>query len=955
MELSPASPVLDSRSPVRRSPSSRTAKYRCDCSPEGRNLVVCIDGTSNKFGQKNTNIVELYSQLQKSKSQLTYYNSGVGTEARPSWRSLRYVQHWLSNKIDLLIAWNLEKVIFAAYRWIADNYEDGDRIYLFGFSRGAYQARALAGMIYRVGLILPGNNEQIPFAFELYSRVIDLPLDSTEKIPLPNQLAATFKSTFCRENVKIHFVGVWDTVSSVGIVRGKTLPSTTSSSQHICYIRHALALDERRVKFLPEYVNGGKVDFNAVHSGRVKEVWFSGTHSDVGGGNRINTNLQTGDIPLLWMRREAVEAGLRVKSTEAVWKLDDLQKKSIESLRAGWWLLEYFPIQRLVYHNSDEITSRPHRGHPRKILPGQKIHGSVLFKGDYQAKAKFWQDFETWPEMMYWNDPTSHNRLAQLGPLWEKDLFDSSIVVTLLDDIEYRPTEIVDCVDRLAFMASFDQGKNAIRKVEHWKKTISDLVCNDDPGVRVSAAVAYCELVPEAPSEDLKGIAEDVLAMLNGEKEIDQVRACKTIPSLAKHDALKDKLATKDTFMRMVQLGKRKEADATRLQLRAAQALAILADNKGCRPDLTDSAISELLKLLQSRREAVVVAALRIIAALVDDSKGSSMVCQLAPLIVEHLGDHDFYVSPPAAEVICAYAQHYDVRRRLLELKLLPILMNMLENRLPLVEEPAVQVLRELGQYADVQSALIQHGHVKRMKIMMASQHANTVKGGTIGLLSLIQQQSIRWVATYLGTINMIIEGLRDQDHSLFAAYALSRLIKIHAVRPGVVESAAPKYLLGMLERNTFSGAVENETGERILRSLMRCDDLRAAVIQAGAMKMLVSMLRCGVVATTKAVLGFLHVMNNYDDGIDAITGHAGDLVEAALHPLGSQRWSEQRNGTRAIHELAMMSELEKEVRESGIARLLEMLNSDKACEVLGAATALRALSQDGKGSVRVM
>ncbi|KAF8834711.1 hypothetical protein BDN67DRAFT_992604 [Paxillus ammoniavirescens] len=347
MEQSPTSPVLGDRSLIHhRSPSSRAVKYRCDCSIEGRNLVVCIDGTSNKFGTQNTNIVELYSQLVKSKMQLTYYNSGVGTEARPSWRSLRYAQHWINNKIDLLIAWNLEKVILAAYRWIADNYEDGDKIYIFGFSRGAYQARALAGMIHRVGLILPGNNEQIPFAFELYSGVVDLPPDSTEKTPLPNELAATFKSTFCRENVKIHFVGVWDTVSSVGIVRGKTLPSTTSGSQHICYIRHALALDERRVKFLPEYVNGGKVDLDAVHNGRVKEVWFAGTHSDVG------------DIPLLWMRREAVEAGLRVKPTEAVWRLDDLQKKSIESLRAGWWLLEYFPIKRLLYHNSDGITSR---------------------------------------------------------------------------------------------------------------------------------------------------------------------------------------------------------------------------------------------------------------------------------------------------------------------------------------------------------------------------------------------------------------------------------------------------------------------------------------------------------------------------------------------------------------------------------------------------------------------
>ncbi|KAF8417744.1 hypothetical protein L210DRAFT_1008268 [Boletus edulis BED1] len=61
----------------------------------------------------------------------------------------------------------------ASYRWLSDNYQNGDRIFLFGYSCGAYQVRALAGMIARVGLLLPGNNEQIPFAFELYSKTDD--------------------------------------------------------------------------------------------------------------------------------------------------------------------------------------------------------------------------------------------------------------------------------------------------------------------------------------------------------------------------------------------------------------------------------------------------------------------------------------------------------------------------------------------------------------------------------------------------------------------------------------------------------------------------------------------------------------------------------------------------------------------------------------------------------------
>ncbi|KZP19873.1 hypothetical protein FIBSPDRAFT_555977 [Athelia psychrophila] len=127
----------------------------CGCSPtstairKGRNLVICIDGTSNKCGIQNTNVAELYSQIlqEESGEQLTYYDSGIGTSATPSWKSWSYLKQVVDKKIDLLIAWNLKKVIIRAYMWLAYQYREGDEIFLFGFSRGAFQVRALAGMI----------------------------------------------------------------------------------------------------------------------------------------------------------------------------------------------------------------------------------------------------------------------------------------------------------------------------------------------------------------------------------------------------------------------------------------------------------------------------------------------------------------------------------------------------------------------------------------------------------------------------------------------------------------------------------------------------------------------------------------------------------------------------------------------------------------------------------------
>ncbi|EGO02361.1 hypothetical protein SERLA73DRAFT_49835, partial [Serpula lacrymans var. lacrymans S7.3] len=287
----------------------------CNCVQDrensgGRNLVVCIDGTSNQFGERNTNVIELYSQVEKGKGcrQLTYYNSGIGTYAQPSWKSLGYWRQVIDHKIDLAIAWNFERIILNAFRWLAENYQEGDIIYLAGFSRGAYQVRVLAAMIHKVGLIHKGNEEQIPFAYELYvNPESGEPLDMTKEktgvlakllhrfslkkkehakkhnkehverhgklenaeaskaLPrtaeppktLPS-LAERFKKTFSWD-VKVHFVGVWDTVSSIGVIRGKDLPGTLDPD-HICYFRHALALDERRVKFLPEYLQGGVME-----------------------------------------------------------------------------------------------------------------------------------------------------------------------------------------------------------------------------------------------------------------------------------------------------------------------------------------------------------------------------------------------------------------------------------------------------------------------------------------------------------------------------------------------------------------------------------------------------------------------------------------------------------------------------------------------------------------------
>lgn len=192
----------------------------------------------------------------------------------------------------------------------------------------------------------------------------------------------------------MHFVGAWDTVSSIGPFTNRFFPGTTEGMTHVCYFRHALALDERRVKFLPEYAHGAAIAPHrdvANHSQgcsatptrrcpHTKEVWFAGTHSDIGGGNAENPGMDRSMPPLRWMVFEAQSVGLRTERFGR--QLGPNKPIEIkDSLTGGWWYLEVLAIKRFTYtrQRGNRITYKPHLGSKRKIHLNQKIHSSVMF------------------------------------------------------------------------------------------------------------------------------------------------------------------------------------------------------------------------------------------------------------------------------------------------------------------------------------------------------------------------------------------------------------------------------------------------------------------------------------------------------------------------------------------------------------------------------------------------
>jgi uncharacterized protein (DUF2235 family) len=353
-----------------------------------RNIVVCCDGTGNEYGQDNSNVIRLYQTLRRGPDQrVAYYHPGVGTMGAKN-ALTAFGKAWTKFR-GLAFGYGLSENIADAYECLMHAYEPGDRLFIFGFSRGAYTARALCGMLRMFGLLSPGNEALIPYAIRLFKSNDSGLLSRFRARPSKFMIAAGFKKTFCRE-CKPHFVGVWDTVSSVGWIldpiglKPGRLPYTFDLDE-VSIVRHAVAIDERRAFFRQNLVRE--------QSGRdVKQVWFAGVHSDVGGGYPEGES-GLSKISLRWMLQEATRAGLVVDDAMAARLLgeDPAQAKPRanailhNSLTPVWWLGEFWPKRTKVRISPPGQEPAQFKGKARlnlfrrRFIPnGAHIHASVF-------------------------------------------------------------------------------------------------------------------------------------------------------------------------------------------------------------------------------------------------------------------------------------------------------------------------------------------------------------------------------------------------------------------------------------------------------------------------------------------------------------------------------------------------------------------------------------------------
>jgi uncharacterized protein (DUF2235 family) len=189
-----------------------TSKRCCDGrgAAMAKNIVICCDGTGNQFGGCNSNVVKLYTALIINNEQVGYYHPGLGTMGAPNAQG-RLAKAWSVVK-GLAFGGGFMDNVEDAYRYLMSVYDDGDRVYLFGFSRGAYTVRALAAILHAYGLLCEGNESHIPYVLRMFTD--DMREARRQKKPTLD-VADAFKETFSH-NITLRFVGLWDTVSSVG-------------------------------------------------------------------------------------------------------------------------------------------------------------------------------------------------------------------------------------------------------------------------------------------------------------------------------------------------------------------------------------------------------------------------------------------------------------------------------------------------------------------------------------------------------------------------------------------------------------------------------------------------------------------------------------------------------------------------------------------------------------------
>jgi uncharacterized protein (DUF2235 family) len=279
-----------------------------------KRIVVCCDGTWNDPGKlKQTNVTKFAKAIVRrdrpegdQPAQRVHYISGVGTQGT-LWDRLR----------GAAVGYGLDSNVQEAYRRIAEDFEPGDHIYLFGFSRGAYTARSTLGMVRKCGILRDASIEAVASAWAHYRNAFHPESDEatafrvehSRKLSEPDQYVPIAR-----------FIGVWDTVGSLGVpikeLQSRYNFHDVTLTSRVDNAFHALAIDEMRRDFTPTLWAQSETPRAEQ---QLEQRWFSGSHGDVGGGAGSEGDDAQSDYCLRWILDNAIRCGLDVDMNAIDW------------------------------------------------------------------------------------------------------------------------------------------------------------------------------------------------------------------------------------------------------------------------------------------------------------------------------------------------------------------------------------------------------------------------------------------------------------------------------------------------------------------------------------------------------------------------------------------------------------------------------------------------------------
>jgi uncharacterized protein (DUF2235 family) len=362
----------------------------------GKRIIVCCDGTWNEPERMQdddegytavTNVMKIARAIEKhdgNKEQIVFYLNGIGTSGG-----------WLDRKIDGATGRGISGNIVEAYQFIALNFDDlsrGDELFLFGFSRGAYTVRSLAGFMDEVGVVKKERLDQLQVAYDLYQnkrgsgywrRFLEIMKDIREPGPEDEE----------KRPLPIKFIGVWDTVGALGnpIFKGTSGVRIGFHSTELCknidYAYQALALHELRPNFRPAFWT--KL---ANPSSEIEQVWFAGAHADVGGGYKKHG---LSDYALEWMAQRAQSAGLAINwsALENTKRFKPDEKQKIKFSREGIFRVTRAKVRPIRIEAIDPYLQKhfpPTLGNPQPAGMEDNVKKKIFVHPSAKARIQDW-------------------------------------------------------------------------------------------------------------------------------------------------------------------------------------------------------------------------------------------------------------------------------------------------------------------------------------------------------------------------------------------------------------------------------------------------------------------------------------------------------------------------------------------------------------------------------------